>query len=302
MEGNSSDTGVKQVLKNESFKEGLTTQAHGNRVNSDKSKPHSSNDSQKETMIPKLPTENTAAQTFTVREVVPTTKNFRPECLVGEERVRTLEETTSEDETSDEAHEGSGTSGEEEESGANDSEEAEGEDSKDHDSGDSDGDRVRRSGQTGTFSTPYVHRATSPMHAPSTFYARPTAIVGSSLTIDDVQGMLLDQRILIEMWLRTVKLEIMQHMSDEIKKLKDFISIVVPTSCSKCTARAVDVDLEPRQLDYGGFADYAGHHSSPDGPDKDMVIDRQEGDDMCITKEHKEPCSERKSARHVCYL
>ncbi|CAA3013033.1 Hypothetical predicted protein [Olea europaea subsp. europaea] len=128
------------------------------------------------------------------------------------------------------------------------------------------------------------------MQAPSTSYARPTTTVGSSLTIDDVQDMLLDQRILIEMRLRTVKLEIMQHVSDEFKKLKDFISTVVPASCSKCTARAANVDPEPRQSDYGGFADYVGHHPLPDDPDKDMGIDRQEEDGMCITDEHMEPC------------
>ncbi|CAA2972789.1 Hypothetical predicted protein [Olea europaea subsp. europaea] len=87
---------------------------------------------------------------------------------------------------------GSGTSDEEEELGADDSGEVEGEDSEDHDSGDSDGDRVRRSGQTGTFSTSYVHRATFPMQAPSTSYARPIAMAESSLTTDNVQGMLLD--------------------------------------------------------------------------------------------------------------
>ncbi|CAA3013034.1 Hypothetical predicted protein [Olea europaea subsp. europaea] len=58
------------------------------------------------------------------------------------ERVGTPEEGTSKDETSDESHEGSGTSGEEEELGANDSGEAKGEDSEDHDNGASDGDRV----------------------------------------------------------------------------------------------------------------------------------------------------------------
>ncbi|CAA2961561.1 Hypothetical predicted protein [Olea europaea subsp. europaea] len=79
------------------------------------------------------------------------------------ERLGTPEESTSDDDTSDESHGRSGTSGEEEESGVDDSGEVEGEDLEDHDSGDSEGDRVRRSGQIGTFSTPYVHRATSPM-------------------------------------------------------------------------------------------------------------------------------------------
>ncbi|CAA2972788.1 Hypothetical predicted protein [Olea europaea subsp. europaea] len=92
------------------------------------------------------------------------------------------------------------------------------------------------------------------------------------------------------MQLRTMKLEIIQHVSDELKKLKDFISTVIPTSGSTTTARAANVDLEPRQSDYRGFADYAGHHTSCDDPDKDMGIDRQAGDDMCITEEHMEPC------------
>ncbi|CAA2970279.1 Hypothetical predicted protein [Olea europaea subsp. europaea] len=202
------------------------------------------------------------------------------------ERLGTPEEGTSEDETFNEAHEGSGTSGEEEQSEADDSGEAEGEDSKDHDSGDSDGDRARRNGQIGTFSTPYVHRATSPMPALSTSYARSTAMARSSLTTDDVHGTLLDQRILIEMRLRTVKLEIIQHVSDKFKKLKDFISTVVLASDSTTTACAADVDPDPRQSDYEGFADYAGHHPSREDPNKEMEIERQEGDDIA----HIQPC------------
>lgn len=54
-----------------------------------------------------------------------------------------------EDETSNEDHEGSGDSGNGEESGADKSGERECEDSEDHNSGDSDGDRVRRSGVDG---------------------------------------------------------------------------------------------------------------------------------------------------------
>ncbi|CAA2995277.1 Hypothetical predicted protein [Olea europaea subsp. europaea] len=182
------------------------------------------------------------------------------------ERLGTPDEGTFEDETFDEAHESSGTSGEEEESGVDDSGEVEGEDSEDHDSGDSDGDRFDE--------------------APSTSYARPTAIVGSSLSTDNVQGMLLDQKILIEMRLPTVKLEIMQHVSDEFKKLKKFISTVVSASSSTTTTRTADVGPEPKQSDYGDFADYVGHHPSLDGPDKDMGINRQEGDDIA----HTQPC------------
>ncbi|CAA2996231.1 Hypothetical predicted protein [Olea europaea subsp. europaea] len=83
------------------------------------------------------------------------------------ERIGTPKEGTSEDETSDEAHDGGGTSGEEEESGADESEEDEGEDSEEHDSGDSDCHRVRRSRQTGTFSTPHADYGGFAGHHPS---------------------------------------------------------------------------------------------------------------------------------------
>ncbi|CAA3018034.1 Hypothetical predicted protein [Olea europaea subsp. europaea] len=87
------------------------------------------------------------------------------------------------------------------------------------------------------------------------------------------------------MRLHTVKLEIMQHVSGQFKKLKDFISTIVPASGSTTTACATNVDPEPRQTDYGGFA---GHHPSPDDINEDMGIDRQEGDGMCINEEHME--------------
>ncbi|KAK4798289.1 hypothetical protein SAY86_030615 [Trapa natans] len=71
-----------------SFKDGSTAaQSHHrvSRVNSDKSKPQSVSDPKKEVSIPKEgPTANIAAQTFTFRELAAATKNFRPECLLGE--------------------------------------------------------------------------------------------------------------------------------------------------------------------------------------------------------------------------
>ncbi|KAL0348715.1 UNVERIFIED_CONTAM: Serine/threonine-protein kinase PBL27 [Sesamum angustifolium] len=81
-EVNSGDNGVKELSK-ESFKEGSAAQSNSrvNRVNSDKSRSRS-NDSKKEPTIPKEP--NIAAQTFTFRELAAATKNFRPECLLGE--------------------------------------------------------------------------------------------------------------------------------------------------------------------------------------------------------------------------
>lgn len=51
----------------------------------EKSKSRNSNDSKKEPAIVKDgPTANIAAQTFTFRELAVATKNFRPECLLGE--------------------------------------------------------------------------------------------------------------------------------------------------------------------------------------------------------------------------
>lgn len=83
-EVNNSNNGVKEVSKKESFKEGSAAQSNSNvnRVSSDKSKSRNSSDSKKETTIPKEP--NIAAQTFTFRELASATKNFRPECLLGE--------------------------------------------------------------------------------------------------------------------------------------------------------------------------------------------------------------------------
>ncbi|KAK4433933.1 Serine/threonine-protein kinase PBL27 [Sesamum alatum] len=84
-DGNSNN-GVKQVAKKESFKEvsAAHSNSHVNRVNSDKSRARNSSDSKKEQGIPKEPTAHIAAQTFTFRELAAATKNFRPECLLGE--------------------------------------------------------------------------------------------------------------------------------------------------------------------------------------------------------------------------
>lgn len=75
--------GVKEVVKKESLKEGSTTQAH--HVSLDKSKSRGGFDPKKEPTLPKDgPTAHIAAQTFTFRELAAATKNFRPECLLGE--------------------------------------------------------------------------------------------------------------------------------------------------------------------------------------------------------------------------
>ncbi|KAG8370032.1 hypothetical protein BUALT_Bualt14G0075500 [Buddleja alternifolia] len=79
-EVNNNNNGVKEMSKKESFKEGSAPQS--NRLNSDKSRSRTGNDSKKEASIPKEA--NIAAQTFTFRELAAATKNFRPESLLGE--------------------------------------------------------------------------------------------------------------------------------------------------------------------------------------------------------------------------
>ncbi|XP_038719061.1 serine/threonine-protein kinase PBL27-like [Tripterygium wilfordii] len=77
--------GVKEVVKKDSVKDGSLSQSHHvSRVSSDKSKSRNGSDAKKETIIPKEPTANIAAHTFTFRELASATKNFRPECLLGE--------------------------------------------------------------------------------------------------------------------------------------------------------------------------------------------------------------------------
>ncbi|GAV73155.1 Pkinase domain-containing protein [Cephalotus follicularis] len=77
---------VKEVIKKDSVKDVSVAQSHHvSRVSSDKSKSRSGSDLKKESAVPKDgPTQHIAAQTFTFRELAAATKNFRPECLLGE--------------------------------------------------------------------------------------------------------------------------------------------------------------------------------------------------------------------------
>ncbi|KAA8527482.1 hypothetical protein F0562_034803 [Nyssa sinensis] len=83
---NKEGNGVKEVAKKDSVKEGSVAQSHhGSRVSSDKSKSRSGSDPKKEPAVPKVgSTAHIAAQTFTFRELAAATRNFRPECLLGE--------------------------------------------------------------------------------------------------------------------------------------------------------------------------------------------------------------------------
>ncbi|CAA3016349.1 Hypothetical predicted protein [Olea europaea subsp. europaea] len=102
--------------------------------------------------------------------------------------------------------------------------------------------------QTGTYSTPPMHRRTFPSHAPSISYVRQGQTSGPSLTRAEVEELLLDQRTLIEIRLRTIKLEIMQHVTDEFVKGRDFISTLVPPSLSRNTPPTAQAVKEPTVL------------------------------------------------------
>ncbi|KAK7331337.1 hypothetical protein VNO77_25559 [Canavalia gladiata] len=84
------NNGVKKEVPNkDSYREASSVvpqSHHPSRVSSDKSKSsRSGSDTKKEMPVPKDgPTAHIAAQTFTFRELAAATKNFRPECLLGE--------------------------------------------------------------------------------------------------------------------------------------------------------------------------------------------------------------------------
>ncbi|PSS33952.1 Serine/threonine-protein kinase [Actinidia chinensis var. chinensis] len=85
---NKDGNGVKEVAKKEFVKDPLAAQSV-NRVNSDKSKSRSGSDAKKdlkkELSVQKDgSTAHIAAQTFAFRELATATKNFKPECLLGE--------------------------------------------------------------------------------------------------------------------------------------------------------------------------------------------------------------------------
>ncbi|XWS39062.1 hypothetical protein CRYUN_Cryun18bG0017800 [Craigia yunnanensis] len=84
-EGSNGGGTVKELTKKDSTNGSVGQSHHVKRVSSDKLKSWSGSDSKKEPAVPKDgPTENIAAQTFTFRELATATKNFRPECLLGE--------------------------------------------------------------------------------------------------------------------------------------------------------------------------------------------------------------------------
>ncbi|CAA2938764.1 Hypothetical predicted protein [Olea europaea subsp. europaea] len=151
------------------------------------------------------------------------------------------------------------------ETGSDESTDGNGEDSDDGDSGDNDGATVR-----------------------------------ASLTRARVEEMLLDQRTLIEIRLRTVKLEIIQHVTNEFVRLREFISTLVPPSGSTTTAPTTKAENEPRVVSsLPHDLDENGDETDPDSEcaepqvhardfdplsddhEEDMGIEMQEGNGGC---------------------
>ncbi|CAA2960221.1 Hypothetical predicted protein [Olea europaea subsp. europaea] len=135
-------------------------------------------------------------------------------------------------------------------------------------------DEVDASGrQSGALPTPVV--------APSTSGVQGTR-GGATLTREDVKGVLYDQRILFEMRLRTVKLEIMQHIIEEFARLRDYISTLVPSSSGTSTSAAAPIVNEPSLWDdphEGETVPILPRDDNEEGP---STHDIMEVDDMCF--------------------
>ncbi|CAA2961167.1 carboxymethylenebutenolidase homolog [Olea europaea subsp. europaea] len=120
------------------------------------------------------------------------------------------------------------TSGGNEEKGASGSD-LDGKDSEDtgesHGEGSSAGEDTRGGARGASFS-PQPPRDPSPERR-STTQVRAVGTSAPSLTRGDVEELLLDQRILFEMRLRTVKLEIQQHVTSEFTSLREFLATLV---------------------------------------------------------------------------
>ncbi|CAA2945550.1 Hypothetical predicted protein [Olea europaea subsp. europaea] len=122
--------------------------------------------------------------------------------------------------------------------------------------------------QSGALPTPVV--------APSTSGVQGTR-GGATLTREDVDGMLYDQRILFEMRLRTVKLEIMQHITEEFARLRDFIFTLVPPSSGTSTSATTPVVNEPNLWDDPHEDGQGSDIQNPHDDDYADDVEMQEG-------------------------
>ncbi|CAA2938961.1 Hypothetical predicted protein [Olea europaea subsp. europaea] len=101
-----------------------------------------------------------------------------------------------------------------------------------------------------------------------------------------MEGMLYDQRILFEMRLRTVKLDIMQHLTEEFARLTNFISTLVPLSSGTSTSVAAPVMNEPNLWDdphedvHGGDMDLCPDHGGRPSPIGNLEVNDGQGSDV----------------------
>ncbi|CAA2969317.1 Hypothetical predicted protein [Olea europaea subsp. europaea] len=151
------------------------------------------------------------------------------------------------------------TSGGDEEKGALGSD-PEGEDSEDtsepHDEGSNVGEDTR-GGARGASSSPQPPRDPS-LERRSTTQARAVGTSAPGLSRGDVEELLLDQRILFEMRLRIVKLEIQQHVTSVCTSLREFLGTLVaragPTTAEPATRAKMEAGVSgslPKDV-YGG--------------------------------------------------
>ncbi|CAA2998469.1 Hypothetical predicted protein [Olea europaea subsp. europaea] len=103
---------------------------------------------------------------------------------------------------------------------------------------------------------------------------RAVGISGSSLTRGEVEELLLDQRIFLEIRLRTVKLEIEQHVTSEFKKLQEFLATLMAPAGQTTAAVATPVDIDAKVSE---GAHIAGR------PDDDQGLMLAAIDDLLVT-------------------
>ncbi|CAA2996158.1 Hypothetical predicted protein [Olea europaea subsp. europaea] len=131
---------------------------------------------------------------------------------------------------------------------------------------------------TGESSTPSATPVPSPVRVPTT-HTRPVGTSASSLTKGKVEELLLDQRILFEMRLRTVKLEIEQHVKFECTRLHEFIATQVapplPTT-APCSTGAI-VEPGPSGCSPQEGADIVPCPSAKHEPLPTPIDDQQDG-------------------------
>ncbi|CAA2955676.1 Hypothetical predicted protein [Olea europaea subsp. europaea] len=125
--------------------------------------------------------------------------------------------------------------------------------------------------QTGASSTPPATHVSSPVRGP-TMETRSVGTSGSGLTKEEVEELLFDQRILFEMRLRTIKLEIEQHVTSECKKLGAFFATLMAPPALTPIAAAMPADTEAG-VSGSILQEIHGEEMGPSPDEQDMRAD-----------------------------